>query len=68
MILEFNILSPNNTGAPDYDICGQSASVINNNNLKVDLKLNGLSLFTTNDLSTATIPSTPFTVGTKTIS
>lgn len=67
MILKFNILSPNNTGAPDYNICGQGASVINNTNLSVSLKLNGFNLFSTNNLSTATIPSTPFTVGTKTI-
>ena len=28
MILAFKIVSPNNTGAPDYDICGQSAPAL----------------------------------------
>ena len=67
MILRFNILSPNNTGSPDYDICGQGSSIISNVNLGVTLKLDGITFFTTNDLSTATIPTTPLVVGTRTI-
>jgi len=68
MKLRFNILSPNNTGSPDFDICGQAAGVISATGLAVTCKLNGFDVFTcAPDVANIVIPATPFTIGTKTI-
>lgn len=62
-----HLLSPNNTGAPDYNICGQAASVIDQTNLKLVLNLsdgNTTSLiFSTTDLSTASLTPALYTFG-----
>jgi hypothetical protein len=41
MILRFDILEPQNTGAPDYTLCGQAASVIPGAAIALSLKVNG---------------------------
>ena len=41
MILRFDILEPQNTGAPDYTLCGQAATVIPGAAVALSLKVNG---------------------------
>jgi hypothetical protein len=57
MKLTTHILSPNNTGAPDYDICSQGASVVSfvNTSLKITITdgVTGILIVNTTDLSGA---------------
>ncbi len=56
MYLITHIVTPGNTGSPDYNICSQASSPVGFENLKLNINLvrNGISypLVATNDLST----------------
>lgn len=67
MKLRFNILSPVNSGAPFYNLCGGGVAPINNSNLNVTLELNGVVFINTTDLSSLILPSTPITCGSRII-
>lgn len=60
MKLRFRILEPTNSGAPDYNICGQAASSIDFNNLALTLLVNGVVIWNTNDLGSYSFPNTTF--------
>lgn len=62
MYFIFNIFQPNNTGAPDYNICGQGSSVLSMNNTSCTLSVEDEVLFTTTNLLTVN-PSTPAAIG-----
>lgn len=60
MIFRTHFLSPTNTGAPDYNICGQAAPVVSFTNLKLKVKISTnnsdiTTLVDTTDLSTYTV-------------
>lgn len=69
MKIRFNILSPNNTGSPDYNICGQASSEIDSDQLAVKLTLNGSVIFNEPDCSgiLTSIPSLPHVAGNRTL-
>lgn len=56
MKLRFRVLSPGNSGAPDYFICGQAAAVVNNTNLGIELKVDGEVIWSTSDVSGYAFP------------
>lgn len=59
MRLLTHILSPNNTGAPDYNICGQGASVVSQTNMKCILTLSdgttSVTILNVSNLAVSTI-------------
>jgi len=57
MNLRFRVLSPGNSGAPDYLICGQAAAVLNNVNLGIVLKVDDTIVWNTADVSTYVFPA-----------
>jgi len=46
----FNLLEPNSTGAPDYNICGQASSVLDLQDTGLIISVEDVVLFTTDDL------------------
>jgi len=59
MRLRFQILSPNNTGAPDYIICGQASSNVTVSNTALKVVVDGEDIIDVVDLSTFnTLPNT----------
>lgn len=68
MILAFKIVSPNNTGAPDYDICGQSAPALSHVGLSLKMEFKGTTIYDEPDVSAGTLPALPITVSGRTIS
>jgi hypothetical protein len=54
MILRIPILSPLNTGSPDYNICGQASSGVSWTNLNTIITVNGTDVINIADLSAFT--------------
>lgn len=60
MLISLNLKTPNNTGAPDYNICGQAASILNFTNTACHIQVSGVTIFNVADLSSIFIvPSGP---------
>lgn len=55
MLLTLNFKTPNNTGAPNYNICGQAASVLGFLNTSCQVQVNGVDILNTINLSTAVV-------------
>ena len=59
MYLRFQILSPTNDGAPDYNICGQGSTNVSLTNLSLDVIIDGQTIVTTTNLGSYTMPTAP---------
>lgn len=56
MRLRFQILSPTNTGTPDYTICSQVSSNVDLTNTNLVVNIDGTDILSTTDLGTYTLP------------
>lgn len=56
MIIRFRILSPSDTGAPDYIMCNQGSTVIDPSNLSLNLSVGGTVIFNTPNLGLVPFP------------
>lgn len=68
MKLAFKIVSPSNTGAPDYNICGQAAPALSHSGLSLKMEFKGTTIYDEPDVSMGTLPALPITVSGRTIS
>lgn len=52
MLFRFRVLSPSNTGSPDYLYCNQTSSVLSYSNLSLTIRIDDEQVYTTTDLAT----------------
>jgi len=67
MKLRFQILSPNNTGTPDYNICSQASSNVALTNTSLKVVIDGTTILDTTNLATYTLPNGTITTTTNSI-
>lgn len=68
MRVAFKIVSPSNTGNPDYNICGQGTPALSHVGLALKVEFKGVTIYDEPDISLGTLPSLPITIGGRTIS
>lgn len=68
MKLAFKIVSPSNTGSPDYNICGQAFPALSHVGLALKMEFKGTTIYDEADVSMGTLPALPITISGRTIS